>query len=113
MDVVDLAKICHEANKAYCESHGDHSQVSWAAAEDWQRESMIQGVKFRLTFMDLPPSASHEAWLAHKAAEGWVYGPVKDAEKKTHPCIMPFDQLPSRQQRKDMLSTAIIRSLCS
>jgi hypothetical protein len=43
--------------------------------------------------------------------DGWVYGEVKDAEKKTHPCLVPFDQLPLFQQKKDKLFCAIVDAL--
>ena len=28
--------------------------------------------------------------MKQKTDEGWVWGPFKDAEKKTHPCMVPF-----------------------
>jgi hypothetical protein len=48
------------------------------------------------------PEDSHQLWMAQKLADGWVYGPVKDREKKTHPDLVPFDQLPEIEQRKDI-----------
>lgn len=42
----DIAKVCHEANRAYCAGIGDHSQKSWEESPDWQRTSAINGVKF-------------------------------------------------------------------
>jgi len=29
---MNIAKVCHEANRAYCESIGDNSQLSWEDA---------------------------------------------------------------------------------
>lgn len=29
MTVEDIARVCHEVNRAYCRSIGDDSQVSW------------------------------------------------------------------------------------
>jgi len=105
-----IAQVCHAANTAYCESIGDHSQKSWDEAEEWQRQSAIEGVKFALANPDAPASAQHEAWLRDKEVDGWVYGEVKDAEKKTHPCIVPYDQLPAAQRLKDYLFKAIVRA---
>ena len=58
------------------------------------------------------PEESHENWRKVKDAEGWVYGPVKDAEAKTHPCMVPYEELPSAQIIKDHLFQAVVR-VCS
>ena len=106
-----IAYVCHQANKAWCQSEGDESQTDWAFAEQWQRDSAINGVKFRLENPDAGPDAMHNNWSAEKVADGWVYGEVKDVEKKTHPCLVPFDQLPLFQQKKDKLFSAIVDAL--
>ncbi len=111
MTVEQIAKVCHEANRALCEALGDLSQAAWADAPDWQRKSAINGVQFVLDYPDAPASASHESWLAEKAADGWTYGPVKDAEKKEHPCFVPYEQLPREQQAKDHLFKAVVSAL--
>jgi hypothetical protein len=56
------------------------------------------------------PEQSHESWWAEKQRTGWTYGPVKDAEKKTHPCCVPYAELPREQQRKDALFFAIVKA---
>jgi hypothetical protein len=106
-----IAEICHQANKVYCEMNGDASQVDWNNAPDWQRESAINGVKFRLENPDAGHDAMHNNWMNEKNKDGWVYGEVKDAEAKTHPCIVPFEQLPLVQQKKDALFSAIVDAL--
>ncbi|XUM24954.1 RyR domain-containing protein [Bradyrhizobium oligotrophicum S58] len=49
--------------------------------------------------------------MADKLRAGWVHGEVKDADAKTHPCIVPFDQLPRVQQAKDKLFRAVVAAL--
>jgi hypothetical protein len=110
MKDIDIASICHETNRAYCVTQGDHSQVAWDDAPDWQRKSAEMGVS--VARQGAGPEQLHESWLAQKAADGWVYGPVKDADKKTHPCCVPYNQLPDAQKRKDALFRAIV-SACS
>lgn len=109
--VTEIARVCHEANKAWCEAHGDNSQHHWELAEDWQRDSAIKGVEYALANPDAPDSAQHDAWMADKIADGWKFGETKDAKAKTHPCIVPFEQLPHHQQAKDKLFKAVVRSL--
>ena len=111
MDVSAIAKVCHEANRAYCASLGDMSQLSWEEAPEWQRVSAVKGVEFSLANPDAPPSASHDSWLREKMDTGWKYGPVKDPEKKEHPCFVRYEELPSEQRAKDHLFQGIVRAL--
>jgi hypothetical protein len=112
MNIYQVAMICHEANKTYCETvANDDSQPHWWDAPDWQKDSAIKGVEFHLDNPDASASASHDAWMADKIKEGWVYGEVKNPEKKQHPCIVPFEQLPVEQQIKDHLFKGIVHSL--
>ena len=106
-----IAKVCHDANRAYCETLGDFTQLPWEEAPAWQRVSAIKGVEFSLAHPAAPPSASHDSWLEEKRATGWSWGPVKDPVAKTHPCFVPYDQLPIEQRRKDALFQAVVRAL--
>lgn len=105
------AAVCHEVNRAYCESQGDRSQPAWDDAPEWQRASAINGVRFAIENPTAKPSDSHESWLAEKAADGWKYGPVKSPETKEHPCFVPYDELPQAQKAKDYLFLGVVRAL--
>lgn len=107
----NIARACHEGNKVWCEANGDYSQKHWDDAEQWQKDSALKGVEFRLNNPTAAESAQHDAWSADKMKNGWIYGEVKDAAKKIHPCLVPFDQLPKFQQKKDKLFCAIVDAL--
>jgi len=109
--VKDIAKVCHEVNRAYCVAHDDLSHVSWELSPEWQRASCISGVQAHLMNRDLTPAGSHRLWLKTKEKAGWVYGEVKDPELMTHPCIMPYDDLPPDQKLKDCLFAAVVGAL--
>jgi hypothetical protein len=79
MDIEKIARVCHEANRAWCAANGDHSQVAWENAEGWQRESTFDSVKFALANPQAPDSAQHDSWMELKLSEGWRYGAAKDA----------------------------------
>lgn len=68
-----------------------------------QYESLLQGVKFGLQNLDMTPEQNHENWCRCKTEQGWVYGEVKDFEKKTHPDLVPFDELPKIEADKDIM----------
>lgn len=108
MKVEQIAELAHETNRVYCRMLGDDSQFSWEDAPEWQRQSSISGVKFRLENPDASPSCQHEAWLKDKTEDGWKYGPVKDPEKKEHPCCVLYDELPLEQRIKDALFASIV-----
>ena len=111
MTAEQIARVCHEVNRAYCQSLGDHSQLAWEDAPAWQRESAVHGVVAILANPETTPEQSHLGWLREKAAAGWRYGPVKDAEKKEHPCFVPYGELPAEQRAKDYLFGAVVRAL--
>lgn len=106
-----IARACHEVNRAYCQALGDFSQQDWESAPQWQRDSALMGVHLHLEHPEAGPEASHESWMQQKLDEGWVYGEVKDPEAKTHPCLVPFDQLPREQQAKDFLFRAVVHAV--
>jgi hypothetical protein len=107
-----IARVCHEANRALQFVDRDPAlSPPWDEAPDWQLESAIEGVaKARA---GATAEQLHDAWCAKKRDEGWVYGDVKDAEAKTHPCLVPYDQLPPEQKAKDALFRAIVQALSS
>ncbi|HEX8357547.1 MAG TPA: RyR domain-containing protein [Segetibacter sp.] len=109
--IISIAMVCHYANKGWCEAFGDNSQKNWYEAEQWQRDAAISGVKFRLENPEAADATQHEFWMKEKVDAGWVYGAVKDPEKKTHPCIVPFNDLPDFERKKDRLFGAIVDCL--
>lgn len=111
MNRSEIAKAAHEINRAYCEALGDNSQVPWDQAPQWQKDSAKLGVDLHINNPNASASASHESWMAQKVADGWIYGAVKDAAAKTHPCMVPFASLPREQQAKDFIFRAVVHAL--
>lgn len=110
MDRIErIAAAAHEANRIFCEAHGDTSQQSWHVAPKWQQQSAIRGVSVALG--GATPAQQHEAWMRDKLADGWVFGPIKDPEAKTHPCLVPYEELPEMQRRKDALYIAVVKAM--
>lgn len=103
------ARAAHEANRAYCIALDDMSQPAWEAAPEWQKSSARNGVLGVAS--GNTPEQSHESWLAEKRATGWKYGPVKDPDRREHPCFVPYRDLPDSQKRKDHIFVAVVRAV--
>ena len=43
----------------------------------------------------------HEVWAASRIAQGWTYGEKRDDALKTHPCLVPYDELPEVEKDYD------------
>jgi len=97
LTALEIAAVCHAANQMLCLTQGDTSQPDWMQAPQWQRDSAVAGVMAIVKNPATTPEQSHEGWLAHKRADGWTYGEVKDAAAKTHPCFRPYAELPARR----------------
>ena len=48
----------------------------------------------------------HEVWAQNRIKEGWVYGEERSTEKKTTPCLVPYEELPEIEKDYDR-NTAI------
>lgn len=100
-EVLKIAEQAHEANRAYCAEQGDTSQVAWAEASQAIRDSAIRGVQAIKDGKVFNSKDSHDRWMEGKIAEGWTLGAVKDEAAKTHPSLVPYDQLPEGERAKD------------
>lgn len=47
----------------------------------------------------------HEMWAESRMKEGWIYGPQRDDAKKTHPCLIPYGELPESEKAYDRNSS--------
>ena len=106
-----IARVAHEAMRAYKAGLGEERIPDWDEAPQWMRDSTLEAVRSRIEATEAPPSAQHEAWMAEKEAAGWCYGPVKDAENKTHPMMVPYEELPTKERYKDALIQSVIDAL--
>ena len=44
---------------------------------------------------------THDVWARQRIREGWVYGELRDAEQKTHPDLVPYEELPEGEKQYD------------
>lgn len=103
------AVAAHEANRALCASIGDGSQLPWEQASEQDRNSSLKSVA--AVVAGVTPKRLHEAWLADKIADGWKFGVVKDPDKKEHPSMVPYHELPWQERAKDGLMIAVVLAM--
>jgi hypothetical protein len=76
--------------------------------------------KFKRQFLDIiekycalevlpTPKEAHDSWWQSYIDMGWVYGKVRDAERKTHPDMVPFEDLGHEEQIKDAVFLALVQ----
>lgn len=43
----------------------------------------------------------HDVWAKSRLDEGWTFGNERNDKKKTHPCLVPYKQLPEIEKNYD------------
>lgn len=43
----------------------------------------------------------HEVWAQTRMSQGWSYGEKRDDAMKTHPCLVPYEELPESEKLYD------------
>lgn len=43
----------------------------------------------------------HEVWAHNRISEGWTHGPERDDTARTHPCLIPYEELPESEKEYD------------
>ena len=106
--ITAIARAVHESIRAYQVALGEQASPPWEQAGEMQQWSR-DAVEFALSHPT--PGAQHEEWISAKRRDGWTCGPTKDAAKKTHPSLVPFDQLPESEKNKDAILVAVVQAL--
>ena len=43
----------------------------------------------------------HEVWAETRIRQGWTYGEQRNDKLKTHPCLVPYEDLPEQEKEYD------------
>ena len=73
--------------KTYIPQPIDTSDVKLPAALEQLVEKMSKNV--------------HEVWSETRIQQGWTYGEQRNDELKTHPCLVPYEDLPEEEKEYD------------
>lgn len=63
--------------------------------------SKVELPKELLELTEMIAENVHETWAKGRINDGWVYGEERDDEKKTHPCLIPYDSLSELEKEYD------------
>lgn len=44
---------------------------------------------------------THDIWAETRISQGWIYGEQRDDNKKTHPCLVEYDNLDEEEKLYD------------
>ncbi|MBI1339607.1 hypothetical protein GC169_05260 [bacterium] len=110
-EITRIARVMHEAVRAWQMANGQEAAPPWSRAPAWMKTASREAVVWRLAHRKAPASAQHDQWADEKLANGWRYGKVKDGKKKTHPLLIPYEDLPEVERQKDTLVAAVVLSL--
>jgi len=104
-----IAELVYEATRM--EAEWSNRRI---VPEPWQ----YRDEAFRTQFINIvhqymekgipTPEEAHDSWMKKYFEMGWVYGEVRDAEKKTHPDLVPYNELPQDEKDKDAIFLAFV-----
>jgi hypothetical protein len=101
------ARVAYEASRS-CALAVDSEDFTrpWEEAGDWLQDNWQSGVA-RVLAGDCPEQR-HRAFVEEMTQKGWKYGPETDAEKKEHPDLMPYADLPAERRLKNQVYVDVI-----
>lgn len=44
---------------------------------------------------------NHDVWARQRITDGWRYGPQRNDDRKEHPCLAPYEELPESEKEYD------------
>lgn len=102
--LIEVAKECHIANNALMVSNGEiENPVDWNELDTHTKNINLASVLKIYDYPNLTAEDIHDEWMLNKIDDGWVYGEVKDVERKTHPLICDFDSMNDIDKMKDQI----------
>ncbi|MFE9742909.1 RyR domain-containing protein [Streptomyces sp. NPDC006477] len=108
--VQQIAQVCHEANRGWQGARSErYIAQEWTATLLESRETTIQGV--RSVLAGKSAEECHEEWVESYRLYGWRYGETKDEFQKTHPCMVPYNQLPDFVRMKNSIFAGIVKAM--
>ena len=56
---------------------------------------------------------AHDVWAKARMDDGWVFGIQRNDNEKTHPCLIPYSELPESEKEYDRAAAVYTLKLIS
>lgn len=109
--VVKICRIVFAGANALRLELGQTSGLQWEQLPQRTRNEIEIGVRDIATRKAKVPADLHVTWRDAMRRDGWDFGLVRDAERRTHPAICAFDELPVMEQAKYQLFFTMTQTL--
>jgi hypothetical protein len=70
--------------------------------------SLVQSIVLTEELTEQLAAAAHEVWCDSKRRDGWNRGPEKSEASKTHPWMVPYEELPDAARRANRVTVRTI-----
>ncbi len=107
-----IARLTYEADRAIRARMGQ-TLPEWGKHEaslkgEWR--SKVASLRCKDVRAIITPRVRHETWVKDMFEAGWVQGQKIDHDKKTHPAICPYDNLPEEVHLLDDVFVALVET---
>jgi hypothetical protein len=106
--IVRIAEQAHEANRVFVQATGGEEKKPWRLLENSDRERFIRATANALETRVSDPEKSHKLWSDSMLRDGWKHGDQYDETAKTHPNLVPYENLTPIEKFKDVLFLSIV-----
>lgn len=72
-------------------------------------KGLIEGTEWALQNPKATPEDNHNCWMDSKIEQGYKYGNKLSVDNKIHPSLVPFNELPLVEQRKDEMDLLMVK----
>lgn len=97
------AILMHETYRTYQRKKGATEVPTWSDLPKEEQEETRESVRILVSDPDMTGENFHALWVKNRIDRGWAYGPVYNAENKTHPLMCPYEEVsPTARSRGDV-----------
>lgn len=108
-----MAATIHNCIWTWSRLNGEHSMLNWQMTGD--RMHIINEVKDYLekkaNKKKYTAKQWHTEWYESSLKDGWDYAPIANANKKLHPYMVPYDELPAYAKMKSIIFVTLCDKL--
>jgi hypothetical protein len=110
-NITAFAQIAYKLDQAYQVAISGESRPNWHELKPEDRKNITDRAIYYLTDPNAVVSSLHERWAHTKYSEGWSYAPQFSEEKKHHPMLVSYADLPLSRRVGDTLFMQTIQTL--